>query len=146
MNLHPQTASRWNNDIQKGVNMPWFTTITLESLEWKYINHSCDVYCTVHKHTHTQTQSFMDKNLDQKGTQIHSETNILCRGFNYVKWLVLITFLCLRGDYEHINQQHVCQLEESKPDRTSDGGEWVKREVQEWRKTLEGIKLGFSFL
>lgn len=131
LNLHPQAASGWYNDTQKGVSMPWFTTITLESLEWKYINHSFDMYCTVRKHTITQT---------------HSETNTLCGGSNYVKWLALITFLCLRGDYEHINQQHVCQLEVSKPDRTRDGGEWVKWEVQEWKKTLQGIKLGFSFL
>lgn len=65
---------------------------------------------------------------------------MLCGGSNYVKWVVLITFLCLCGDYEHINQ-HDCQWEVSKPGWTRDGAEWG---VQ-WRKTL-GNKVFFLLL
>lgn len=64
------------------------------------------------------------------------DANTLCGGSNYVKWVVLITFLCLCGDYEHINQ-HDCQLEVSKPGRTRDGAEWVERSGE---KTPQGIK------
>lgn len=75
-----------------------------------------------------------------KHSRWQSQTNILCGGSNYVKWLVLITFLCLRGDYEHINQQHSCQLEASDAASRRDGGKRAAR-----RKRLEGIKLDFFF-
>lgn len=60
------------------------------------------------------------------------------RGASSVKWLVLITCLCLRGDYEPINQ-HACQLDVSKLVRTK----WVERKRK--THTPQGNKVGFFF-
>ena len=85
-------------------------------------------------HTHTDTHTHTSqKPRPGRHTNTVSDThwdNTLCGGSNYVKWLVLITFLCLRGDYEHINQQHACQLEVSKPGKTSNEGKWVEKNTR----------------
>lgn len=104
-----------------------------------------------HAHTYTYTITWtsastaIHRHKPGPGCHTNTQTNALSGGSNYVKWLVLITLLCLRGDYEHINQRHVCQSDVSSPGRTNDWGQWARWEVQEMN-TQEGREVFVFFL
>lgn len=110
----------WRKKVQ---TCPRFTTATTqESLERTDINHSFDM-CSVNPY-------------DLRNHSAHvatQEPDRLCKHneawFNDAKWLVLIVLivlLCLCSNYQHINQQHVCQQEVGMPDRAQDREEWVR--------------------
>lgn len=125
----------------KGINNNYQCVFLMNTRKWLLTAPYACNYSQVGACKQAQKQTVRQQDGTGGGKKTH-------RGGSSVKWLVLITCLCLHGDYEYINQ-HACQLEASKPARMRDGAKWVERERKNKRKNKNthstGNKVEFFF-